>query len=234
MSPSEIRKGIAAVIGAILALSLCGCAGSKSAQPNGAPGGGDEGVAVGGDSYKMKDDSDEEAAKFSQHSGLMTIDEKGIERYHPPKLDAEDESVQIAFKDGVISEVEYQTAFRRWSACVEERGGEVVELSAEPETPWLINYSTTEDAFGKNSCYVKFFSSIDNAWQMSHADYDTSATGMRMFLESKSIQPKQHEWQLAAQIHYHGLFDEYNSFASDNYESIRERMRKNNAKMMGG
>lgn len=234
MNPSEIRPGIATVMGAILALSLCGCADGNSVQPHGAPGGGSEGVAAGGDSYKMKDDSDEEAAKFAQHSGLMKIDEKGVERYRPPKLAAEDESVQIAFKDGVITEEEYQMAFRRWCACVEERGGEVMELSPELETPWLINYSTTEEALEKNSCYMKLFSSVDNAWQMAHADYDTSATAMKMFLESKSIQPKEHEWQLAAQIHYNGFYDEFNAFASANYDSIRERMRKNNAKMMGG
>lgn len=164
MMLSQLRHmKVSAVVLVMAGLLLGACVDGKSAQAPSVFPSNPEKRALTEEDFKLKDDSDAEAARIVEMTGRTWIDKDGIMREIPRDLKSADTSVQEAFKDRIITESEYQQGFRRWMACVEEKGLHVIEEGLVQGEPWQYSYATDEDTNSEDSCYKKLFLEIDAA-----------------------------------------------------------------------
>ena len=104
-----------------------------------------------------------------------------------------------ALSDSQVTYDEYQSAFRRFAACVEGAGSSVEKLG---ETNQVIDYRIPESAASgvSSRCYDREFRQVDARWQVSREDTSVQAARFRACLVKAGIEPKPTEREMFDQL----------------------------------
>lgn len=95
-----------------------------------------------------------------------------------------------ALEDGVVTEDEYQLAFRRFVSCVEEAGYAIEVGPLENE---IYQYAVPNDAVEAGvdfPCYEKELRQIDGEWQLMHEDTSPQAVALGACIEASGGVPE--------------------------------------------
>jgi len=93
-----------------------------------------------------------------------------------------------AMKDGKVDRDEYLAGFRRYSACVADKGFKVEKLGDDNE---VITYRVAGDGVkASDDCYNLEFYEVDRTWQLSREDTSPDAAAYSACLTAHHITPE--------------------------------------------
>ena len=108
-----------------------------------------------------------------------------------------------ALADGVVSQAEYDAGFRRYVACMEAEGFDVIDLGVRRN---LIDYAIVEDAEEADAyCYPFEYRDIDRTWQIAHLDDSDAADHLRACLVDHGVEPGETMSRMQDQLAEAGL-----------------------------
>jgi endonuclease I len=126
-----------------------------------------------------------------------------LPRATPPAAISPAQSEEMA--DGKATFTEYQSAFRRYTACTSRAGFNVDVLGLSHQ---VYDYRLTAAAATSrevNHCYDYEFGKVDESWQVENQDHSETSEHLAACLTSKGITPKATVREMLAQLDAAGV-----------------------------
>ncbi|QDW61880.1 hypothetical protein [Oerskovia sp. KBS0722] len=95
------------------------------------------------------------------------------------------DELELALADGVVVRNEYEAGFRRYRACMEALG---IELVGVVESAPIISFSYgTQDELEEEKCYSREFYDVDLAWQLENGDRSADISLLAFCLDALGL-----------------------------------------------